>query len=506
MPSTTNEELLPSEYYAKGLSDRQNYTDRAERFAKLTIPSVFRDDDHSGTDSTPDNYVQSFGAIAVKNLVSKIGMTLFPPNSSAFRFTPDADGLETLSQGSDEEKQGIALLVSQSQNNVNTRLEALDTRKTIFEVLEQLTVVSSCIIEKRKDKGYKIHNLRNIVVTLDDEGEAYKMCIRETLTRLPDGIEAPDQEKEEYELFTMLENTEGDTWVMTQDIDGEAVGEIKTYTDDTKPFEYIGWLWSQGDSYYRPYVEDFEGDLTSIDALSRVLTKGALISSKNLTFVDERGGRTRIRDVIKAQNGAILQGRAEDVTSYQHGKSYDYNVALQTLDGLKRQVSQAFLLTEGLRRDAERVTQEEIRMLSREVETALASVYAVISNKLIKRMVLWAMADLGIKFNAISLDIVTGLDALGRAVEAQKLDEYLTRATQLGFISRVKQDTLAVRYASFYNIDTEGLLMTEVEFAEKQQKEQEALAAQQGQEALAQSAGQAGGQAAVDAVAQTPQA
>jgi len=146
MPSTTNEELLPSEYYAKGLSDRQNYTDRAERFAKLTIPSVFRDDDHSGTDSTPDNYVQSFGAIAVKNLVSKIGMTLFPPNSSAFRFTPDADGLETLSQGSDEEKQGIALLVSQSQNNVNTRLEALDTRKTIFEVLEQLTVVSSCII------------------------------------------------------------------------------------------------------------------------------------------------------------------------------------------------------------------------------------------------------------------------------------------------------------------------------------------------------------------------
>ena len=229
-------------------------------------------------------------------------------------------------------------------------------------------------------------------------------------------------------------------------------------------------------------------------------------SSKNLTFVDERGGRTRIRDVIKAQNGAILQGRAEDVTSYQHGKSYDYNVALQTLDGLKRQVSQAFLLTEGLRRDAERVTQEEIRMLSREVETALASVYAVISNKLIKRMVLWAMADLGIKLNAISLDIVTGLDALGRAVEAQKLDEYLTRATQLGFISRVKQDTLAVRYASFYNIDTEGLLMTEVEFAEKQQKEQEALATQQGQEALAQSAGQAGGQAAVDAVAQTPQA
>jgi len=500
MMANQDTEQLPSEYYHSGSSDRQAYIDRAERYANLTIPSVFRDSSWSSSSTKADTYVQSFGAIAVKNLVSKIGMTLFPPNASSFRFTPDADGLKALTEGDPAMVKDIQLNISQSQNNINRHLEALNTRKTIFEVLEQLAIVSSCIIEKKDKGGYKLHNLRNFVVTLDDEGNAFKMCIEESLNKLPSNIEEPKESKEKYELYTMLEK-EGSTWTMTQELEGEIVN-TRTYSEEKMPFEYVGWLWSQGDAYYRPYVEDFEGNLQSIDALQRVLTKGSLIASKNITFVDERGGRTRLRDVIKAGNGAVLQGNAADVTSYQHGKNYDYQVAISTLDQLKRELSQAFLLTEGLRRDAERVTQAEIRMLSQEIETALASVYSVISNKLIKRMVLWAMGDLGIKFEAITLDIVTGLDALGRSVEAGKLDEYVSRAASIGFMDYLKQDELAARYATLYNIDSDQLLKTSQQVQQERQQAQQAAAQQAGQQAMSESAGGAAGQAMVDAVAQ----
>ena len=496
-----NDTKTPSEYYEAGTSDRQAYIDRAEIYAKLTMPSVFRDSSWTGSSTKPDNYAQSFGAIAVKNFVSKIGMTLFPPNASAFKFSPDADGLNELAQGDEAAVQAMQLDIAKTQNKVNTHIEALNTRKTIFEVLEQLTVVSSCIIEKKDKGGYKLHALRNFVVTLDDEGEAFQMCIKESLNKLPDNIEPPTEEKEKYDLYTMLVK-EDDKWTMTQELDGEIVGDSSTYTIEKMPFEYIGWLWSQGDAYYRPYVEDFEGHLRSIDTLSRVLTKGALISSKNITFVDERGGRTRLRDVIDAANGAVLQGNAGDVTSYQHGKNYDYQVAQMSLDTFKRELSQAFLLTEGLRRDAERVTQEEIRMLSREIEGALASVYSVISNKLIRRMVLWAMVDLGVSFNAISLDIVTGLDALGRSVEAGKLDEYVSRAASIGFMDYLKQDELATRYATLYNVDSQGLLKTSSEVSQERQQAQQAQAQAEGQAALAQSTGQESGKALVNATAQ----
>ncbi len=486
------EELLPSEYYKKVKSDRTPYEDRAEKMAKVSIPALMRDKSWTNSSTTPDSYGQAFGARCVNNFVSKIGMTLFPPNASAFRLTPDTDLLASMvgQEGANEYQKDII----SAQNKINDRLEASNTRNTIFSVLDHLTVVSSCVLEKVPKKGYKVHTLRNFVVSLDDTGAEYKLCVFEKLSKLPDGVNAPKEEKEEgeeYELYTQLEEVDG-KWIMKQEIDGELVGTEKTFTDEKRPFSYQGWLWTQGDKYHRPYMDAFYGGFEEFSTWTKVLTKGGMISSKNITFVDERSGRTRIRDVKRAENGAILQGRADDVTSYQHGKNYDYQVALQAKQEIKEDLSMAFLLN--VRRDAERVTAEEIRAMSAELEGALASMYAVVSNKLIRRMVLWAMQDLGIELKTIKVDVVTGLDALGRAVEAQKLDELMTRAGQLEFADRFKKGALAVKYAGFYNIATEDILMSDEEYGKMQQQQQQALAQQQGTEALMSSAGQTAGQ------------
>lgn len=491
MATDDKDSILPSEYYASIKSDRTSYEDRAEVMAKLSIPALMRDKSWTSSSTTPDRYGQAFGARCVNNFVSKIGMTLFPPNASAFRLTPNADLIkqELGEAGATEFLKDI----TSAQNKISERLEAANTRNTIFTVLDHLTVVSSCVLEKVPKKGYKVHTLRNFVVSLNDEGEEYKLCVYEKLEKAPDGITiAETDKKKEYELYTQLEEVEPDKWVMTQEFEGEVLGEEKTFNDATRPFSYQGWLWTQGDKYHRPYMDSYLGGFEEYSTWVKVLTKGGMISSKNITFVDERLGRTRLRDVKRAENGAVLQGRSDDVTSYQHGKNYDYQVALAGKEDIKSDLSMAFLLN--VRRDAERVTAEEIRAMSAELENALASMYAVVSNKLIKRMVVWAMNDLGLKLKQVKVDVVTGLDALGRAVEAQKLDELMTRAGQLGFADRFKKDALAIKYAGFYNVPTDDILMSDEEYNAMIQKQQAQLAQQQGSEALMQSAGDAAGQ------------
>ncbi len=430
------EEMLPSEYYNKQKAYRTAYEDAAETLAKLTIPALMRDKSWSSTSTTPDDFAQSYGARLVNNLKSRLGVTLFPHNASAFRFTPSAELLaDAKASGKGDE---LSRSISKHQNDISAHLEALNARNSIFSVLEHMIVVSSAVLEKVSNIGYKVHTLRNFIVTLDDRGDEYKLCVKEVINRLPEGVSVKE-EKEEYELYTMLEEIEKDKWVMTQEIDGELIGKEQTFTDRTRPFAYQGWIWSQGDYYHRPFCDDYLGDLQAVNTFAKVLTKGALISSKNITMVDERNGRTRLRDVVKAGNGDAIQGRADDVTSFQHGKNYDFQVAQNAMDKLKQELSVTFLMTEGLRRNAERVTAEEIRLISQEAENGLASVYSMISNRLIKRMVYWAMDDLKIKDSELDVNIVTGLDALGKQALASKVDEWVTRGGQIGFADRIKK-------------------------------------------------------------------
>ena len=481
--------LLPSEYYAKVVSDRKPYETRAEKAAIMTIPALMRDKSWSEGSETKDNYGQAFGARCVNNFVAKVGTTLFPPNASAFRLTPDVSLMkQTLgSKGSDSANKDIVA----AQNKISDRLEANNTRNTIFGVLEHLSVVSSCVLEKVTDGGYKIHTLRNFVVSLNDRGVEYKICVKELRETLPEGISVKE-EKDEYELYTQLEEVEPNKWIMTQEIEGELVGKESTFDDDTRPFSYQGWLWTQGDKYHRPYIDSSIEGFNEYSTWTKVLVKGGLISSKNITFVDERSGRTRLRDVKKAENGAIIQGNMQDVTSYQHGKTYDYQTAVQCKADCKEDLSYAWLLQ--VVRDSERTTAEEIKTMTAELQNALAGMYSIVSNNLIRRMVLWAMQDLGLKLKAIKVEVVTGLNALGRATEAQKMDELMTRAGQLGFADRFNLGAVATKYASYYNVDTTDILMTDEEYKAMRQQQQQASAMAQGEDELMKSAGQATGQ------------
>jgi len=298
------------------------------------------------------------------------------------------------------------------------------------------------------------------------------------------------------------------SWIVTQDIDGELVGKEAKYKDyDTLPFRYLGWTWMSGDEYHRPYAEDYFQDLNQLDKLARLLTDGAIIQAKVLLFVNEKGGRTRKDEVSGSGNGDVIDGVADDVTALQIQKNFDFQVTMEREQQLKKELSQAFLMNESVTRDAERVTAQEIQFMAQELESSsLAGIYSKLSLQWSKWIVHQVMLELGIKFESIEVEILTGLDALGRSQEAQKLDALVQRAEALNLRHWFNDSELLNRYASFENVNTVGLMKTPKEVEAEVAKAKAAQAAQMGEEAVATSAGQQAGANAANAVApQQPQ-
>jgi hypothetical protein len=488
-------ELSPKSFYAKHMSDRLTYEDTAERISKKTIPYIMVQKGSTSTTKLADSCSQSFCGGLVSNLKSKMGMSLLPPSTSSFRLEPDREALETITQGNGDMVSAIYAKLSSVTANINKEIEAQQMRDSVFDLLTQLIVVGSVVIEKVKDDGIKIHPLRNFTVDLDSRGEARAMCIMEKIKDLPEGI-SPSEEKDEYDLYTLIErNWDDKKWYMTQSIEDEIVGKEQKFTDYSLPFQYIGWTWIVGDTYHRPYAEDFIDDIEQYDALARVLTQGSIIASKALIFVDQKGNRTKIKDVSDSENGDIINGRADDVTAFQLQKNFDFQVPMARLQEIGKHLSKSFLDSQSVTRDAERVTAQEIQYMAQELEkSSLSGVYSKLAKKLSKRIVEWIMQEINIKFDGISINVITGLDALGRSQEAQKLDAYMQRMGAMGMIDMFNKAELAIRYASFDGIDTTGLLKPPSQIAQEQQQAQQQAAMAQGDQALAQSAGQAMGE------------
>ena len=69
-------------------------------------------------------------------------------------------------------------------------------------------------------------------------------------------------------------------------------------------------------------------------------------------------GTTKIQNLAKSDNGAFIQGSADDVSVLQMNKINDFRVTQETAGQITERLSFAFLLNAAVTRDAERVTAE----------------------------------------------------------------------------------------------------------------------------------------------------
>jgi hypothetical protein len=162
-------------------------------------------------------------------------------------------------------------------------------------------------------------------------------------------------------------------------------------------------------------------------------------------------------------------------------KYNDFRVAKETIAAISERLSYSFLLNSAIRRDAERVTAEEIRYMAQELESSLGGVYSLLSTSFqlpLVRILLEKLEAKGelppLPESVVRPQIVTGLDGLGRSDDLNRLSEFLQDIQMLsqaqGVQGEMHMGEIIKRLGAARGIETHGLLKSD----EEKQAEQEA--------------------------------
>lgn len=472
---------------------RDPFLVRARACAELTVPHLMPPDGHNANAQLLTPY-QSVGARGLNNLAVRMLLALLPPNSPFFKLQIDDFVLSELT-GSDKMRGEMEEALSSIERAVQGEIETTAIRVPAFEVMKQLLNSGNVLIHFPKNGGLRAFRLDTYVVKRDPFGNPLEIILKESVSPmvLPEDVRrlvaADDKEHAEavqtVDLYTFIQR-KPDKWVVWQEIKGHRIGSsFGTYPLDRCPWLALRFTRIDGEDYGRSYVEQYIGDLLSLEGLTKSIVEGSAAAAKVL-FLIKPNSTTRARTLSKLNNGGIGEGDANDVTTLQMQKYNDFRVAFDTITRIEQRLEFAFLLTSAIQRSGERVTAEEIRRVASDLEVALGGVYALLSQEFQLPLVSLLMARMQqdrrlpkLPKDKIKPSIVTGLEALGRGNDNERIVGFIN---DLGpfkelVLPYVNIGTLAKRLAASRQIDIKDFVKSEEDVAaEKQQQIMQQLA------------------------------
>lgn len=467
-------------------TDRKPYVTRAENCAQYTIPALFpKDTDNGSTDY--DTPYQSVGARGVNNLASKLSLALFPPNSPFFRLSVRDDVMQYLESTPDVKQQIEQKLVQQEQV-IQKYIESNQIRVTLHEALKQLVVAGNCLIFlPPKEGGVKLYRLNDYVIQRDAMGNVIQLVTvdRLSVATIPQEVlnaaglqdKEPDEEVSIYThvFFSAIDQR----YYSYQEVDEKQIpGYEGNFPVNACPWIPLRLVKMDGESYGRSYVEEYLGDLKTLEGLQKAIAEASAIAATVINLVNPNG-ITKVRNLVNAKNGGFVPGRPDDIAPLQLEKSQDLQIAKSTCDALEQRLSYAFMLNSAVQRQAERVTAEEIRYVAGELEDTLGGIYSILTQELqlplVNRLII-QLQSIGMLSdmpeNIVQPAVTTGVEALGRGHDYNKLTTFMST------ISAVPEAAAVVNWGNFTravgsacNIDTTGIILTPEEIQQRQQQD-----------------------------------
>ena len=491
-----NEQGTVAALYGKLEAQRQSYLSRGRDASKLTIPTILPDDGNHSSQSFPTPY-QSVGARGVNNLSSALLLSLLPPNAPFFRLVINEDEKKKMQALGPTIQTEVEKSLSEIEHAVSREIEVNNIRVATFEALRHLVVTGNALLYLPDEGSMRIIHLDRYVVKRDPMGNDQCVIMKETIApaMLPPEIRAYVESntaayEDSCDLYTKQEFLPDGKVELVQEVKGKIIEETRQVFPKSKaPFITMRMTRVDGEDYGRGYVEQYFGDLQSLEGLSQAIVEGAAASAKVLFLVNPNG-TTRARTLAESPNGAIREGSAGDVSVLQTGKANDFSVALSTMQQINDRLSYAFLLTESTIRNADRVTAEEVRLVTQSIERQLGGIYSVLSQEFQLPLVNRVMDRMEkkrklpkIPRDKITPAIVTGIEALGRGNDLNRLDVYLTGIAQVlgpeAISKYINIPEYMGRRASALGIDTANLVRSPEEIAQMEQQAQQAAMAQQ---------------------------
>ena len=491
-------------------SGRTQFLDMAVECSELTLPYlVTRDDSSTGKRQLLQPY-QSVGAKAVVTLAAKLMLAILPPQTAFFKLQVRDDKLgETLDPMMRSE---LDLSFSKIERLIMDYIAASSDRVVVHQALKHLIVSGNALIFMAKD-GLKHYPLNRYVVERDGNGNVIEIVTKELVSRKVLGISPPptDSPNGEYgdteddaEVYTCVKMDESSgNWKWHQEVDDMILdGSQSTAPKKASPWLVLRFNTVDGEDYGRGRVEEFIGDLRSLDGLSQALVEGASVASK-VIFLVSPSATTKPGTLAKAGNGAIIQGRPEDVGVVQVGKTADFATAAQLAATIEKRILEAFLVMNI--RNAERVTAEEVRLTQLELEQSLGGLFSLLTVEFLvpylNRTLLILQRSNQIPRlpkDVVRPKIVAGINSLGRGQDNEALTRFIqTVAAVLGpeaLMKYIDPSEAIKRLAAAQGIDVLNLVRT----AEQLAQQKEVLQSDAANKSLVDQAGQLAGTPLMD--------
>ena len=431
--------MLARERYNQLVTDRRQFLDKAVDCSKLTLPYLIQDDTSSRpTHETLNIPWQSVGSKCVVGLAAKLMLAILPPQGSFFKLQvrPDKLGEDLPPEAMSE----MELSLSKMERMVMDYIAASNDRVVIHQALKHLIVGGNALLFMGKD-GIKNYPLTRYVVNRDGNGNVLEIVTKELVSRDVLGYEVPKPQpntgidetagshSDDVEVYTCVKLENG-RWVWYQEVEDMIIpGSRSTAPKNASPWLVLTFNSVDGEQYGRGRVEEFLGDLKSLEGLSQALVEGAAAASK-VIFLVSPSSTTKPATIAKAGNGAIVQGRAEDVQVVQVGKTADFSTAANMSQTIERRLLEAFLVMNV--RNAERVTAEEVRLTQLELEQQLGGIFSLLTTSFLipyldrTLLVLQRTNEIPkLPKDIIRPQIVAGVNALGRGQDREALTMFM---------------------------------------------------------------------------------
>ena len=478
-------------------SYRSQFLNTAVECSELTLPYLIQRDEVRLTHKTLRQPWQSVGSKAVVTLASKLMLALLPPQTSFFKLQIRDDKLGTELPA--EIRSELDLSFAKMERMVMDSIASSSDRVAVHQAIKHLVVGGNALLFMGKE-GIKHYPLNRYVVERDGNGNVIEIVTKELINKqlLPKEFQELQKEKSgndsnhnDVEIYTHVK-LDNNRWVWHQ----EAFDKVIPNTDGKAPKDANPWLVLRfnsvdGENYGRGRVEEFLGDLKSLNALSQAMVEGSASAAK-VVFVVSPSSTTKPQTIAQAGNGAIVQGRPEDIGVIQVGKTADFSTALQMMQTLERRILEAFLVLTV--RQSERTTAEEVRLTQLELEQQLGGLFSLLTVEFLvpylnrKLLVLSRNGQLP-KYpkDLVTPTIVAGINALGRGQDRESLTAFImTIAQTLGpeaMMKFINADEAIKRLAAAQGIDVLNLVKSVDEQQEEadaaMQQEQEMMALQQ---------------------------
>ena len=503
--------------YTRLVADRTQFLDMGQRAAALTLPYLLTEEGHvqGGVLHSP---WQSVGAKGVNVLASKMMMSLFPISTTFFKLQVNDAEVQKLPDVTPEIRSDIDLSLSKMEAIIMQQISETNDRVQIHSAMKHLVVTGNCLVYMAK-KTLKVFPLDRYVVSRDGDGNVQEIITKEVVDRalLPGKFKQATPERDANSpgedgpkegvasqgnkgqsdnaiVYTHVKFTDGQhKW--HQECDGmEIPGSHSSSPLKTSPWLPLRFNVVDGESYGRGRVEEFIGDLTSLEMLMKALVEGSAAASK-VVFLVSPSATTKPQSLARASTGAIIQGRPDDVGVVQVGKTADFKTVQEMINSLTQRLSDAFLVLSV--RQSERTTAEEVRATQQELNEQLGGIYGNLTDELLKpylnrklQILSRSKAIPALPKGLVLPTVVAGLSGIGRGQDRQALIEFMaTLAQSMGpeaALQFINPEEYIKRLAAASGIQVLGLVKGQEQMAsEKQEAEQKAM-----QQSMVNQAGQ----------------